>query len=201
MFNAISYFKRSFERIDNIDTLYLHLVDTLSFNSSDLEDLLRSQVVYSVSAFDKLVHDLTLAGMLEILNNQRAPTAKYLQFPITVNIYNQLGSMSTEILFKSHIQQSHKHLSFQDPDKVSEALSLFWDEEHKWQKIATHLSKDQKNLKIELKNIVFRRNQIVHESDIELSTGNTQRVERVDARRSVDFIKNLGESIYDLVKL
>jgi len=42
------------------------------------DDLLRSQVVYAVSAFDKLIHDLVRIGMVQIFSGARPATAKYL---------------------------------------------------------------------------------------------------------------------------
>jgi hypothetical protein len=79
-------------------------------------------------------------------------------------------------------------------------LSLIWHENHKWQKIATEMGMTQNNLKTELKNIVIRRNQIVHEGDFDLFTGDIQPIIHSDAQQSVEFIDNLGNTIYDLVK-
>jgi hypothetical protein len=59
----------------------------------------------------------------------------------------------------------------------------------------------EEDVKVTLKNIVIRRNQIVHESDLELSTGTLQIIQHIDVTESLSFIRRLGNCIYDLVKL
>lgn len=201
MNNSIKRFRDSFIRIKNVDALYLHLTNQLSFNETNVGDLLRSQVVYCVSAFDRFIHDITKAGMLEIFSGSRIATPSYLKFSIPVEVYNNIntGIVSPEILFAQHIQNAHSHLSFQDAGKISAALSLFWDEQHKWQKIASKMQIPIADLKIEFSNIVIRRNQIAHESDIDLYSGDLQEINHIDSSRMVVFIEKLGESIYDLI--
>ena len=104
-----------------------------------------------------------------------------------------------EVIFENTIANNHKHLSFQEPDKVSAALSLIWIEDYKWQKIATCLGRSESNVKTELKNIVIRRNQIVHEADVDLMTGLVQNIIHTDVQVSVDFIEALGNCIYSLI--
>ena len=99
------------------------------------------------------------------------------------------------------VVDNHKHLSFQDPEKISQVLSLIWHETHKWHRIANSLLTDENSLKIELKNIVIRRNQIVHEADVDLFTGSIQSINSTDVLNSVNFIYNLGIAIYSIVKL
>lgn len=202
MNNSIKRFRDSLVRIKNVDALYLHLTNQLSFNETNLADLLRSQIVYCVSAFDRFVHDITKAGMLEIFSGSRIATPSYLKFSIPVEVYNNIntGIVSPEILFAQHIQNSHSHLSFQDANKISVALSLFWDEQHKWQKIASKMQIPITDLKIEFSNIIIRRNQIAHESDIDLYSGDLQEINHIDSSRMVEFVEKLGESIYDLIK-
>jgi len=89
----------------------------------------------------------------------------------------------------------HKLLAFQEPDKIAEALSLIWEEEHKWQKIASSL-----NMSVnDLKSIVSRRNQIVHEADIDLQTNLRKDIDETDVKEAVEFILKLGESIFNAV--
>ena len=79
-------------------------------------------------------------------------------------------------------------------------MSLIWLEEYKWQKIATLLSTNQKDLQTTLNEIITRRNQIVHEADINLQTGLRNEIIDTDVTYSVDFIEKLGTAIYNLVK-
>ena len=203
MLRAKQIFDKGINRVRNIDSLFVHLTTILGFNPSDVSDLLRSEIVYSLSSFDRLIHDLVKAGMVDSFNGIRTPTNAYKNFSISLNQFDVINKASVppaEFIFEQTVASSHKHLSFQDPDKVAEALSLIWHENHKWQKIAGVLKMTQNDLKTELKNIVIRRNQIVHEGDFDLFTGDIQPITHSDAQQSVDFINNLGNTIYNLVK-
>ena len=203
MLRAKQIFDSGISRVRNIDSIFLHLTTQQGFNPTDVSDLLRSEIVYSISSFDKLIHDLVKAGMTETFKGVRSPTNAYKNFSISLNQFEAINTASippAEFVFEQTINYSHKHISFQDPDKVSEALSLIWHENHKWQKIAAEMGINQNDLKTELKNIVIRRNQIVHEGDVDLTTGNIQPISHSDTQQSVDFIDLLGNKIYDLVK-
>lgn len=203
MLRAKQIFDKGISRVRNIDSLFVHLTTHLGFNPNDVSDLLRSEIVYSISSFDRLIHDLIKIGMIESFNGLRTPTNSYKNFNITLSQFDAINNASippAEFIFDQTITSSHKHLSFQDPDKVSEGLSLIWHENHKWQKIATEIGTTSHNLRTELKNIVIRRNQIVHEGDFDLFTGNIQTITHSDTNEAVDFIEILGTTIYDLVR-
>lgn len=203
MQRAKSIFDDGIKRVRNIDTLFVHLTTALGFNPIDVSDLLRSEIVYVLSSFDRLIHDLVKIGMVDSFKGNRTTTNAYKNFNISLNQLEAINNASVppaEFVFEQSIVSSHKYLSFQDPDKVSEALSLIWLENHKWQKIATEMGMNQNDLKTELKNIVIRRNQIVHEGDLDLFTGNIQSIIHSDTQQSVNFIDKLGNSIYVLVK-
>ncbi|SEN25035.1 hypothetical protein SAMN05192574_102908 [Mucilaginibacter gossypiicola] len=201
MLSAKRQFDESMSRVNELDSLFTHLNTTLRFPSASISDLLRSEVVYSVSALDKLIHELVKEGMVEIFLLRRPRTSAYSKFPLTLDIVNNinLGVIPPELVFARHISESHRHLSFQDPDKISSILPLIWAEPHKWQTIALAMGLTEADVKTKLKNIVIRRNQIVHESDLDLSTGDIQPISQTDVRDIVQFIVLLGNTIFSLV--
>ena len=77
MYRALTLFKANIEDAKNLTALYEYLENYITSPLS-FEDLLRAQIVYSVSAFDKLIHDVIRIGMLEIFDNRRPSTRKYL---------------------------------------------------------------------------------------------------------------------------
>jgi len=208
MQQAFNQFKKNIQTTKELDALYNHLVLEMKL-PIDLSDILRSQLVYAVSALDKLIHELVRIGMLQSFLGQRTKTLKFNGFTISLETYSKIQqlSQSTETLqlegpeyfFEQEIIIKHKHLSFQDPDKISDALSLIWEEKQKWQRIALSLNMSDDYLKKRLKNIVSRRNQIAHEADIDIQTNLRNSIDENDAKESVDFIFNLGESIFKLV--
>jgi len=203
MLKALELFEIGIKRVRNIDSIYAHLTTNLGFSSQDISDLLRTEIVYCVSSFDRFIHDIVNFAMVETFKNNRTPTNAYKNFNITLSQFESINKATippAEHIFSETVISSHKHLSFQDPSKVVEALSLIWLESHKWQKIALTMSMNENDVKTELKNIVIRRNQIVHEGDFDLLTGSMQLITHSDTLESVNFIENLGKAIYNLVK-
>lgn len=154
--------------------------------------------------------------MLEAFNGQRSKTAKFNNFTIslatlskiqnatTIRAENELIVETADYFFEQEVISKHKHLSFQEPDKVADALSSIWEESQKWQKIANQYSVldrglSETNLKETLKKIVFRRNQIVHEADIDLQTHERNNIDETEVKTAIDFIEKLGESIFHCV--
>ncbi len=204
MIRAKERFEAAILRIRNIHSLYSHLVNNLKIPESEVSHLLRSEIMYAVSCFDKFIHDIVKQGMVDTFLTTRRQTNSYKKFAISLEELNSINNPTLfpppQTIFENIISDRHKHLSFQDPKKVADALSLIWDEAHKWQKIATEMGVNQNDIKVELKNIVIRRNQIVHENDVNLLTNNLEPIKELDTKKSVDFIEMLGLSIYELVK-
>lgn len=168
----------------------------------DFSDILRWQWAQSVSALDKLIHDLIQIGMLQVISGVRRRTSKFENFSIDLNTYLAIkANMVNEInLMEALISRKNKANSYQDPDKIKDGLSLIWDEEYKWQKIAAQMHDTEQNLKTKLKMIVTRRNQIVHEGDYTEPGSVRQDIQRGDVCDVLNFIEKLGETIYNFCK-
>jgi hypothetical protein len=158
--------------------------------------------VYCLSALDKLIHDIVVHEMVEIYAGRRPPTPKYLSEDITIDNHMALfGSMvpPPEIVFEGIVRVKLSHQSFLDPNKLSDALSLIWIENHKCQKIAVKMGRDKKLVTTELRNLYKRRNAIVHEADKDPSTDCKMPIQPTDAERAELFIRDLGETIFSLI--
>lgn len=202
MHNAFQQFKEHIKYVTDLDSLFVYLTDTQKL-PNDLSDILRAEWVYSISALDKLVHELVRIGMLQSFTGIRNKTRKFNAFTISLDTMVSIQTATippAEFWFEQEIIQKHKALSFQDPDKISDALSLIWDENNKWQKISTPLAMHENDIKVTLKTIINRRNQIVHEADLDLITTKRQTIERDDTLKSVELISKVAESIYNCVK-
>jgi hypothetical protein len=202
MQRAFDQFKDSMKYVKELDALYVHLKDTLHL-PNDLTDLLRAEWVYTVSAMDKLIHELIRIGMLESFQGRRTRTNKFLTFGVTTNTLTT--SLTTtvpppEYWFEQEVIEKHKTLSFQAPEKIGEALSLIWDEQHKWQYLSAATGITQAILTTKLKTIISRRNQIVHEADLDLLSGIRNTIDKADIDDVVNFIETLSEEIFNSVK-
>lgn len=168
----------------------------------DISDLLRWQWVQCISAFDKFIHDLVRVGMLEIFQGNRVPTPKYKTFQIDMQTYEDMtnNKMDASFIFERKIILKHSFMAFQDPGKVADALSFIWDENDKWGKISNQMGMDNNDCKTYLKNIVIRRNQIVHEGDYTDRLSKRQDIFLQDVIDIRKYILDLGKAIYNCVK-
>lgn len=166
----------------------------------DLSDLLRWQWVLAVSALDKYIHDLVAAGMVEQYLNARPITPKFNAFQLSMKVISDISNSPVpELEFKNEVVRKNSYLAFQDPEKIADALSFIWNESNKWDVISGNMatSIDSMTLKTKLKNIVLRRNQIVHQGDC-FSTNmplNQQPITLSDTEDVIHFIMELVDAI------
>lgn len=189
-------FEQNINHIRELHATYVHIVE----NKYELkaEDILRAEWIYAVSAMDKFIHDLIRARMMLIYQKQKKETPAFLKFEIPISTYfadeqERLSTIETIII------QKHKNISFQQPEKIAEGLSLIWEEEHKWQKISEEMQKNMKEVKTMLKNIIIRRNQIVHEADTSIVSGDKNPISAEDTENVIVFIESLCNAIFKIV--
>lgn len=201
MLSAKGLFHTNIRQADQIGVLYENLSDTVVM-PEQFDDLLRSQIVYAVSAFDKLMHDLIRIGMVKMFENQRPSTGKYLSETIAIQHLPTLAAGAIPpppVRFEEIVREKLSKLSFQDPTKIADGLSYIWSENQKWQQIALGLGMSDEDAKRKQKLIVTRRNAIVHEADLDPVTNQKQAITRAEATDISNFLLALGNRICDLV--
>lgn len=201
MLNAKRVFHQNIRQANELGGLYDHLSTVVTI-PEQFNDLLRSQIVYAVSAFDKLIHDLIRIGMVQIFRGTRPPTGKYQNEGIPIQHLPHLMPGSTpppEVRFEEIVREKLSTLSFQDPKKIADGLSFIWSEDQKWQQIALGLGMTDEDARRDQKLIATRRNAIVHESDLNPVTNAKQAITRAEAQQTSDFLLALGNRICDLV--
>ncbi|RTL25682.1 MAG: hypothetical protein EKK47_22750 [Burkholderiales bacterium] len=201
MLNAKGVFHRNISQANELGGLYDYLSTSVAI-PEQFEDLLRSQVVNAVSAFDKLMHDLIRIGMVNIFENQRPSTSKYLSETIAIQHLPSLLASAVPpppVRFEEIVREKLSKLSFQDPTKVADGLSYIWNEPQRWQQIALGLGMSDDEAKRKLRLIITRRNAIVHEADLDPVTSQKQSITRAEATDIADFLRALGDRICDLV--
>jgi hypothetical protein len=191
MLNAKGVFHRNISQANELGGLYDYLSTSVAI-PEQFEDLLRSQVVNAVSAFDKL----------KIFENQRPSTSKYLSETIAIQHLPSLLASAVPpppVRFEEIVREKLSKLSFQDPTKVADGLSYIWNEPQRWQQIALGLGMSDDEAKRKLRLIITRRNAIVHEADLDPVTSQKQSITRAEATDIADFLRALGDRICDLV--
>lgn len=197
MANSITQFNRSLDGIVDL-TSTIQQMDRLTTNIIDISDLYRSQIVLVVSSLDHFIHEFVLEEMIETYNGRRLPTLAFSKFPIPVS--SVLTRRPTDSIIGSHIRQKHSWLSFQDPDKIADALKLISDK-RVWEEVSPAFGLRAQDIKTKLKIIVDRRNKIAHESDLDPSfPGHKWPISLADVEDTTEFIKALGNEIFAVVK-
>ena len=142
-------------------------LDSTTTSAVDLTDLLRAQIVMIVSALDLYIHEITRVGILEVYNGTRPQTDAFLRFQVSLDLVMQgISNTSRDEWLDTEIRERHSHQSFQEPDKIADAARRFSSCEL-WQSVAIRLNLYVRDVKSRLSAIVKRRNQIVHESDLD----------------------------------
>lgn len=201
MIIAYKRFKELMNDTSNVEVLYEYLDDTVKV-PIDISDLLRWQWVQSISAFDKFIHDIVRIGIIEIFQGHRAMTSKYNMFALDMQTYYDMKSdpLKEGSILEQKIILKHSYLAFQDPSKVADALSYIWDSKDKWGIIANEAGMNKNDCVAFLKNVVIRRNQIVHEGDYIDFYSKRQDIFAEDVKEVKQFILQIGTAIYNCVK-
>ena len=201
MLRATAVFNTSISEARALTGLYDFLSQSITSPYS-FDDILRSQIVYGVSAFDKLIHDLVRIGMVATFVGTRTATPKYLSEVITIELHGALISATIppkELVFEQEVIRKLRLQTFHDPTKIADGLSFIWTEAYKWQKIAAAMGRDAEDAKRFLKLIATRRNAIVHESDIDPISHTKTPITRAECNEITDFLSRCGNAIAGLV--
>jgi len=201
MLRSLAVFEASINEARHLSGLYRFLSQQIAV-PYPFDDLLRAQLTYVISAFDKLIHDLVRIGMRDTYLGRRVPTPRYRAEPISLELHTALITTTTpppEHTFEVEIVRKLRAASFQRPDQVAEGLALIWEEKHKWAAIAIAMGSDSQSVRIKLALYASRRNAIVHESDMDPMTNTKTVLTEQEVDEITNFIETCGRAIVGLV--
>ncbi|WP_152049995.1 HEPN domain-containing protein [Tautonia marina] len=186
-------------RARDLRGLYVTLKATTA-PALDLTDILRAAIVSAVSAFDAFIHEIARVGMVEIYQNARPRTDAFRRFSVLMdNVLQVVSTPSSTQWLEEEIRRQHGWLSFQQPDKVADAIRLFCGKEL-WKEVADLLEIDSKSAKNRLALIVDRRNKIAHEADMDPSSpGARWPIDEEIVQEAIDAIEEIAGAIYRVV--
>lgn len=198
MRRALDAFFESIARVEHLDGLHKAL-GSLTTPALDASDLLRAQIVLAVSALDFYVHEVTLLGMIEVYAGKRTTTSAFAKYKISVGAMLAGYPGGGTAWLEAEIRDRHSFLSFQQPDKIADAIRLF-SEVKLWQSVGTILGVDESDVKSKLRLIVDRRNKIAHEADLDPSyPGARWPIYAGDAEHCRRFLTELVTAIHTVV--
>lgn len=178
----------------------------------DLSDLYRAAYVQAISALDTFVHAEVRARMLAIFAAGGPFTSAFERFRVSLSSVNLAllahGNPATALNWlDAEIQEQHSYLSFQQPDKVADAIRLV-SSANLWEDVATHLGQGPvggetgaRVIKRRLSLAVDRRNTIVHESDLDPTPpgDSLYPMPRAHAEATISFVESVVHAIYAVI--
>ena len=196
---ALAQFRSNIQHVRNLQSLYTYF-STATTAALDLSDLLRGQIVLTVSALDHYIHELTRMGMIEIFELKRPTTPGFLRFQVTLDgAINGTQTPTSSGWLDREIRTKHGFASFQQADKIADAIRLI-SSVHLWNEVSTRLGIPVVDIKNRLQLIVDRRNKIAHEADIDPSfPGSRWPITSADATGATDFVERVCETIHLVV--
>ena len=161
-------FKIEMQRIENLQGMYISLQGTVT-SAIDFSDLLRSIIVLSISALDFYVHAVVRRNMAAILAGTKQETPHFRNFNVKISsVRRALANPVNFDWLNDEVSTQHSWKSFQQPDKIKEALQLI-TEKKVWEEVGSALGLQAVDVKRELELLVDRRNKIAHEADADPS--------------------------------
>lgn len=195
MQKALDIFRKSIGRVEHLAGLYRAMA-SLTTPAVDSSDLLRAQIVLAVSALDFYVHEVVVLGMIEVYKGIRPSTSAFDRYKISAGAMMIGHPAGGTTWLEAEIRERHSFLSFQQPDKIADAIRLFSNLDL-WKSVGTELCQDDTAVKSMLKLIVDRRNKVAHEADLDPSyPGARWPIYEGDTDQSRKFISDLVEAIH-----
>jgi len=151
-------------------------IDREHFAHEYLSELLRSSVVASISALDRLMHDLVVQNAWKLLSKKESEVPGKLK-ALSLTAFDARKALEhlrkdphsrPGNLIKVAIQEKlHRDYTFQTPDSVLLASQMLGIEDF-WTKVAAKMygNPPKQDVIKMLSTIAKRRNQIVHEADL-----------------------------------
>jgi len=181
------------------------------FEHDYASEVLRSAIVSTVSSLDKYFHDRTLNRAFTLLNGPQKNVPKKLQkfefpavqaFKAVKKIRNDAKSRPGSQL-KIALQNKLHSITFQNSHGINECCQLMGVKDF-WRLVANEMEGEwsSNSVQTELQKVIVRRNQIVHEADLERKISSSRfalrHIDKKFAESSVEFIRNFVEAA-DLV--
>ena len=166
MLSARAQFEDNLKRVEELGVL-ANAVQAMTTVAIDVSDIWRAQIVLAVSALDHFIHELTRLGMIESAKGVRTRTDAYLRFGLPLSAVElALDGQPHEVWVGETVRERHSWQSFQEPDKLADAIRLISDVKL-WEAVGAELGLSASVVKTRLKLVIDRRNKIAHEADLD----------------------------------
>ncbi|MBN9047612.1 MAG: hypothetical protein J0H18_18395 [Rhizobiales bacterium] len=194
---ALAQFDDNMARVATMVALHANLKRQTTA-AIDVSDILRACHMMAVSAVDHYIHEIAREGMMQIFDGSRAATPAYHRFRLSMRCLTAQDTQRRSSI-EADIREQHSYLSFQQPDKIADAVRLI-AELKLWDEVASLMGSTAKDVKDQVVLIVDRRNKIAHEADLDPTYPNTRwPINGQDIEDTISFLKEVILAIDMLV--
>ncbi len=156
-------FEASVSQVDELLAIYRYIHANSAIPAKD--NILRAALTMLVSAIDTSVHELVISALVRRLTN------KINSFDISKQFVSIQCILETEpslriAMAESDIRKQFSKETFQSSRQIEAALSSIGINRI-WTRLSAHLRDRPDEIKLKLDLMVRRRNQIVHEADLD----------------------------------
>lgn len=200
MQRAIEKFRQNIKSVRDLDGIFALIASNYPLLEEQAQEILRAEIVLSVSALDCFIHDLVKYGMVKAYQGSSlGKQFETYQIPVkflrliesSQQLEDKLGHLENAIM------ENNSKDSYQSPKSIEYALQLV-NITSIWKNLSNLMNRKSEDIKNELALIIDRRNKIAHEADYDVLTGSKSPIDRNDANNVIQFIEDFCESVYIL---
>ncbi len=179
-------FESSISQVSELLATHQYLHSDVINNVTD--NILRASLTMLVSAIDTSVHELIISAVLfELKENKSIFNLDNIKVGLITS--KELDVDARLRLIESDLRRQFSKESYQSSTNIENALAKIGIKKI-WKKMSSTLNKSPEDIKIKLDLLVRRRNQIVHEGDLD-HLHNIREIFREDLDDSFAFTKEL----------
>lgn len=191
-------FDKAMDQIDNMKAIHSYL--ETSAKNLDASAILRAQLLLAVSAVDTylhaavsdVLHQKFFQGQGGLLEKSR------IRLDFGCQLFHAKSLQEQEEIFDIAIKEAQSQKAYQAPRLIEEAMSLL-GVKHLWSRIAKKENKKAKDIWDQMSVIIFRRNQIAHESDFDFVTMQLRPANAREFGEAVDFLRRFVDDVDALI--
>jgi hypothetical protein len=203
MQRAIQQLRLNIQSVKELDSIYSLIVENYPLLVEQSSEILRAEIVLSVSALDCFIHDLVKYGMVETYQGNRLSSKQFETYQIPFKFLKLIdGNQQVDEklgYLETIISEINSKDSYQSPKNIEYALGLI-NVNKIWSALANEMNSKADDIKNELSLIVDRRNKIAHEADYNNLSGDKYPIDRNNVNDVILFIENLCEAIYKIAQ-
>lgn len=169
-------------------------------NVLPIDEVLRAQIVFVVSAFDYFIHEIIRHSILQLFFKSYTSSVIFKNINIPLNTVKEIlhNEEDQYELLNQEIYRLNSYKSFQSPENISQALSVIGIKDI-WPTIGSYMDVDKETAKKKLRLIVQKRNCIAHQSDMDTIFNQKNPISTANTEESTIFIIQLSNVIFEIV--